>query len=180
MLNKKVLFFVVLLIAALCERLFFDFGANVELITTGVILLSLYANRKYSFVFVLMIMVISDLVLGNSNIYLFTWTGFMIPAIFASSFIKKRAKLFSTLSAGLGSVLFFYIWTNFGVWALDSWGMYSNDLNGLISSYINALPFLKNQLMSAFIFIPLGVGVIEISKEIILLSKPHPLSPYPS
>lgn len=179
MLNKKNILFLLLLVAALGERLFFDLGANAELITTGFILLSLYANKKYSFIFVLIAMIVSDLVLGNTNIYLFTWTGFLIPAVLAGNFINKQNKLFTTLSAGLGSVLFFYLWSNFGVWALDSWGMYSNDLGGLISSYINALPFLKNQLLSTLIFVPVGVGLVESIRLVRWFSKPRQKFPDP-
>jgi len=59
--------------------------------------------------------------------------------------------------------------------------MYSKDLNGLLNSYFNAIPFLKNQLLGNLIFVPLiflGAGLllkaqaqIRISdKELIPLS----------
>ena len=45
---------------------------------------------------------------------------------------------------------------------MDSWRMYSKDLSGLLSCYIMGLPFLKNQIISTVISIPLGFFVSEI------------------
>ena len=63
--------------------------------------------------------------------------------------------------AGIGGSLFFYLWTNFGVWFLDSWGMYSKDLGGLVYCYMNGLPFLKNSLKSSVILVPFILTAVE-------------------
>ncbi len=60
----------------------------------------------------------------------------------------------------MGTIVF-YIWTNFGVWATDSWGMYSHDLNGLWRCYVNGLPFLKTQMASTCLFVPLAIVMVE-------------------
>ena len=53
---------------------------------------------------------------------------------------------------GILSVVFFYLFTNFGWWF--TFEMYPLTLQGLIECYIAGLPFLKNQLFSSLIFVP--------------------------
>jgi hypothetical protein len=115
-------------------------------------------------------LVSTDLFLGNTNIFLFTWSGFLIPAFVLTNIFPKivkaiKFKSISGILLGLGSNLFFFFWTNFGVWFLDSWGMYPKTLAGLAQCYINGLPFLRPQIVSSLIFIPLGFIIIELAKN---------------
>jgi hypothetical protein len=55
--------------------------------------------------------------------------------------------------AGILSTMVFFFWTNFGVVVTTS--MYERSFSGLIQSYINALPFLRNQLIGNIIIVPL-------------------------
>ena len=160
---------IVLFAIALLERVVFDLGANIEIVTATIVLTSIYVGRKEAFWLALAIMAVSDRIIGNTSILLFTWSGFLIPALFLNGIIKKLGKkgvgkFFTGTGAGLGTNLFFFVWTNFGVWLLDSWGMYPKTLIGLLMSYVNGLPFLRYQLISSLIFIPVGIASIEISK----------------
>ena len=163
---------------AFLERTVYDLGPNIELVTTALVLSSFYFGKKSSFWLTFAVIAFSDVVIGNSNIFLFTWSGFLIPAFLSSRLITlfklisqrltnlwSGLKLIPLISVGLFSNLFFYLWTNFGVWLLDSWGMYPDTFQGLLLSYINALPFLKNQILSTFIFVPLGYALIEMAKS---------------
>ena len=161
---RNKIFFTILFLAAFLERTIFDLGSNYELVTTAMILAVLYLGNIQAFVLVFLIMFLSDLVIGNTNIFIFTWSGFLIPAILAHKLINKKGivkKLASGTMAGAASVGFFFVWTNFGVWLTTT--MYSKDVFGLIHSYINAIPFLRNQAVSALIFIPLGMILTEIA-----------------
>lgn len=157
-----------LFILAFLERTVFDLGANVELITTAIVLSSFYTNIKNAFWLAFFLIATTDRLIGNSSIFVFTWTGFLIPALLTSNIIKKAQALLknikplSLIAAGLVNNAIFYLWTNLGVWILDAWGMYPNNLGGLATSYINALPFLRNQLISTLIFIPAGYFSIEL------------------
>ncbi|OGM19939.1 hypothetical protein A2714_04355 [Candidatus Woesebacteria bacterium RIFCSPHIGHO2_01_FULL_38_9] len=170
---NKVIFLGILFLAAFIERVIFDLGPNVELITMALILSSFYFGKKESFWLTFAIIATSDAILGNSNIFLFTWSGFLIPALFASSLIKKlitnhksqiTKKIFDAFSLtafGLSSNIFFYFWTNFGVWLIGN--LYPHTSYGLLMSYINAIPFLRYQLTSTLIFVPLGLILTEIA-----------------
>src|SRR3989339_653446 len=145
----KKIFIYSLFVLALLERTVFDLGPNFELVTLAMVMGAFYLDRKLALILTVILMVFSDLVIGNSNIFIFTWSGFLLPILFIGVFKNlKLNKIFSGTLAGISSNIFFFIWTNFGVWALDSWGMYPKTLTGLVSSYINGLPFLKYQLIS--------------------------------
>ena len=153
---------------------------NMELITTSLILSSVYLSRKHTLLLTLVTMAATDLFLGNTNIFLFTWSGFLLPILFISLFRigKIKSEIVKIIGLGLGANLFFFIWTNFGVWALDSWGMYPKTLPSLISCYINALPFLKNQICSTLLFLPLfytlfRMSVLKISRYRLSWSSNH-------
>ena len=178
--TKHILLITLFLIAFL-ERTAFDLGANIELVTMAMILASFYLGRKEAFWLILAIMTTTDRVIGNTSILLFTWSGFLIPALLSKNLINRLTRLtdlysykakitktisllFPTISTGLASNLFFFLWTNFGVWLLDTWSMYPKTLQGIVMSYINGLPFLRNQFISSLIFIPLGIIAIEVSK----------------
>jgi len=172
-LNMKKIIFPLLLIVAILERTVFDLGPNFEFITTALVLSAFYLGKKQSFLLTFLILLISDFILGNSNIFIFTWSGFLIPALFASDLIKeiKLNKILSATGLGISSNIFFYLWTNFGVWVLDSWGMYPKTIQGLLLSYINGLPFLKYQITSTLLMLPITFIVFETVQMIIIQFK---------
>ncbi len=172
---RKILFIGILFLAAFGERVLFDLGPNVELITMAMILASFYFGKKESFWLTFAIIAVSDRIIGNSNIFLFTWTGFLIPAILlpklfgnwkasATSSLKignYLRKIISLTGTGLLANLFFYTHTNLGVWLLSN--MYPKTAAGLVMSYVNALPFFRYQLTGTLIFVPLGFTLTEIA-----------------
>src|SRR3989338_5716231 len=165
--HKTKIIIVSLFALAFLERVFFDLGPNIELVTTAMLFTSVYWGIKQSFWLTLAILATTDIAIGNTNIFIFTWTGFLFPAILVDKFpgLAKSfglEKIFRGTGAGIISNLFFFFWTNFGVWLLDSWGMYTNGLSGLMMSYIIALPFLKYQFISTLVFVPLGFTVLEV------------------
>lgn len=163
----RIFFFIALVLFAFLERVIFDLGPNVELVTMAMLLASFYLGRRWALWVVFLVMVLSDTILGNTNIFLFTWSGFLIPAVVASGVFGRRKnpggakRVVLATGVGVGATLFFYSWTNFGVWLLDSWGMYSRDFSGLLLSYINGLPFLRMQMASTLLFVPVGFVVVE-------------------
>ena len=160
-----------LFLLAFLERTVFDLGPNVEIVTTAMILTSFYFGKKEAFWLTFAVMAVTDRILGNSLIFLFTWSGFLIPALFVKPVLKKlitdhrspiTKKILATLpltATGFGANIFFFLWTNLGVWLIGN--MYPKTAAGLLMSYINALPFFKNQLTSSLVFIPLGYLAIE-------------------
>ena len=96
-------------------------------------------------------MIITDLILGNNYILLFTWSGFALIAIIGYLFktrqklTLKSAPLF--VGAGIGAVLMYDLWTNFGCWL----GWYPHTLEGLTTCYAVSIPFTLRHLLTATI-----------------------------
>jgi hypothetical protein len=160
--EAEMLMAVVLIMLAVGERIWFDLGPNVELVTMASVLAGVYLPWRYKVMVPLAIMATSDLVLGWGLISLFTWSGFVVMGllpVFFRKFLNVRW-LCGCLSGLVGNVIFF-LWTNLGVWWLDGWGMYADDLSGLLSSYVNGLPFLRVQMVSTLMFVPLAIFVVE-------------------
>ena len=90
--------------------------------------------------------------IGLHGLAFFTWGSVIFIGLISKYFVQNlKNRIFGCL---IGVLLFFII-TNFGVWSMGSYG-YS--LNGLITCYTLALPFLGNTLVSTLLF----ASIIEI------------------
>ena len=114
----------------------------------------LFRNRLVGFAVVLGAMMLSDIFLGFESLLMrFTVYGALMVSVLAGVMVRNRTKssgirrLFGVgAGATLGAGLFFFISTNFVVWA--SGGMYTLSLEGLWQCYVNALPFYRNALVA--------------------------------
>jgi hypothetical protein len=168
--NYDLNLFIILLIIGIVSRTIFHLGANIELITALSISGGYYfRNKKLTSILILSVLFLTDLIIGNSIIYLFTWSGFLVGSLIGIYFHKInieviRNKFFNLLLkseiAAIASTLLFFLWTNLGV--VLTTNMYSHDLLGLRASYIMALPFLRNQIIGNMIFVPLFILVIKM------------------
>jgi hypothetical protein len=115
------------------------------------ILAGLLLDWYYVFIVPVSIMMITDIILGNNYIFLFTWTGFAMIGLIA--FLLKSKNRFtiqktpSILGVGIGSILIYDLWTNLGCWI----GWYPHNLQGLSLCFTLAIPFILWHLLSATI-----------------------------
>jgi hypothetical protein len=156
-------------------RTVFDLPPNVELVTLSTFLASVYLGGVFSFLVPLVIMIVSDSVIGNTEIFIFTWSAYVViglSALVLRHFKNNDVNLVpaSTLFT-IPSSLFFYLWTNFGVWYQ---GWYPPTLAGLLQSYIMGLPFLKFNLVGNLLFVPLGFGLIAVARRLVFNFVPSP------
>ena len=98
---------------------------------------------------------ITDLIIGFHGVTLFTWGSVIVIGLSAKFFLTS--KLTRIMGALTGATIFFVI-TNFGVWSLGSYGY---TVEGLMLSYVVALPFFGNTLVSTIIF----AAIIELILE---------------
>ncbi|MFW5702357.1 MAG: DUF6580 family putative transport protein [Candidatus Dojkabacteria bacterium] len=173
--------FIGLLLLVLLTRTSLHIAPNVEFVTAASVFAAwVMRNKKIALAFPVAAMFVSDLVIGNSYIFLFTWSGFLFPAVLALANFSKQEetvgkKYFKFLGSGFVGVLLFYFWTNFGVVLLGN--MYPNSLAGLMQSYVNALPFLRNQVLGNIFILHIFFGaylILEnVSERWTILSKLH-------
>jgi uncharacterized protein DUF6580 len=168
---KKILIFLGLLTLALIERLWLDLGPNVELVMLMSVLASMYLGKKWGVALAILVLALSDLVIGNTMIMVFTWSAFGVIA-FGGSMIKNwqgNKKVVAAGSYGLASAMWFYGYTNLGVWLVS--GMYQKTFEGLIKCYVMGLPFLRIHAVSSVLFLSGGVIVVELINKLISLKK---------
>ncbi|PIS08818.1 hypothetical protein COT75_05055 [Candidatus Beckwithbacteria bacterium CG10_big_fil_rev_8_21_14_0_10_34_10] len=165
--NKKIFFIILLSLLAIAERLWFNLGPNVELITLTTILSAIIFRRKSVIIVPLIILSLTDLNLKNTNIMIFTWSAFVLeslaflPLLKKTKFLNKpifKQILFSSFF-GAGASLWFFLWTNLGFFLTEPWNLYPPTFKGLIACYVAGLPFLKPNLISNIFFLPLGIFV---------------------
>ncbi len=126
---------------------------------TSLIALSFYVPALLGIVYmpiVVLSLAITDIFLGIHNTMFFTWSSVIIISFMAKYFSSSILKRFS--GALLSAVIFYFV-TNFGVWAT---GLYDNSINGLVTSYILALPFFGYTIISTFVF----AAIIEASYKL--------------
>lgn len=167
---SRFIFVAFLIAVGIGTRTIWHPGENIEFVTTASLLSASYLGLGWALFVPMCIMVITDLILGNTNIFIFTWSGYLVIGIlgYLSNLNKLggKTKILRASGVGVTASLWFYLWTNFGVWLLDSWGVYPKTLSGLAEAYWYGLPFLKNNLLGNLIFVPLSFFVVEKAKKI--------------
>ena len=94
-------------------------------------------------------MFVGDLYLGFHETMFFTYIS-MIAIVILGLYIKHFKYIEILFSGIIGSVCFFII-TNFGAWLTLE--MYEKNAAGLLQSYIMAIPFFHNTLISTFLYL---------------------------
>ncbi len=122
-------------------------------------------NPKYSIVFVLITMLISDLIIGYDSIpmRILVYSSLAIPSIlgfFIRNSKTRKSKYLYIFGFSLSSSIFFYLITNFGVWLWS--GMYEHTFEGLVVCYTMAIPFFKNSLMGDIFSSFLIFGISDV------------------
>ena len=132
-------------------------------------------DKRFSMVVPVSVMLLTDLIIGNNLIFIFTWSGFAMIALL--SYILKSRKGFNLqskyllLGTGIAGVLLYDLWTNFGCWLL--W--YPHTVEGLILCYTLAIPFTLWHLLSTTLsvtFIILPIAYLKETKTIRFLLNP--------
>lgn len=153
---KKLIFGIVLIVFGVATRLLLKDIPGIETMTAVTLLGGALLGKRFGLPVALATVAVADVIIGNSPILLFTWSAWAMIGLFGSVLSKKKkvGLKFTASMTGMGaaSVLFFYLWTNFGVWAIGSW--YPHTAAGLMQSYIMGLPFLRPQLLGNLIIVP--------------------------
>jgi hypothetical protein len=117
-----------------------------------------FTNRWQALLVPMASMLLSDTILeittgwGFHSGMITVYTAFSLVS-FLGMFLLKNVNLTRTISASLISSLIFFLITNFAFLYPESLmadqitGTYPHNLNGIMSSYVAGLPFLKNQIL---------------------------------
>tara|TARA_B100000524_G_scaffold261878_1_gene142669 strand:- start:14 stop:508 length:495 start_codon:yes stop_codon:yes gene_type:complete len=129
---------------------------------TSLIALSFYIPLVFGVKFIPILIfcfVVSDIFIGFHSTTFFTWGSVLIIGL-VTKFFKNN--IFLRLIGAVSASLIFFIFTNFGVWVLGSYG-YSYE--GLITCYIAAIPFYTNTLLSTLIYSAIIETILHLYKS---------------
>lgn len=170
--TKKIIFSIILIAVGIIGRFVFK-DIPGETMTAVTLLSGALLGRRYALPISLIIIAASDMIIGNSPILLFTWSSWVLIGLFGavSRQQKKVGLKFTAEMTGLGlvSTLFFYLWTNFGVWIIGDW--YPHTALGLYQSYIMGLPFLREQFLGNLIIVPVAAILFGFAWEKVRIKK---------
>lgn len=132
---------------------------GLELVTASTLVAAALLPRRAAIVVPLALMVGGDLILGNSPILFFTWSAFAFIGL--AALVLRRFNGGRLVAAGTGAgvvaSLFFFLFTNFGVWATGT--MYAKSWAGLMECYAMGLPFYRTNLLGNLVAVPLFLAV---------------------
>lgn len=167
-LNQKIAIITLLIISAVLWRLInnhYMIAPNLELITATSVIAALLFNYRAGMITAFGSMVVSDLIIGNSPIFIYTWTSFLLIGAGAGLLKKINGKntkqIFASIGFAIISSLAFFLITNFGVW-LEGW--YSMNLAGFIECFTLAIPFYRTMLIGNIILVPSSVAALQYFK----------------
>lgn len=124
-----------------------------------------FNDRRLAFIMPLAAMALSDLFIGN-GFSLVVYSAF-IAMVFCGMLIRNKVSAANVALSSIAGALVFFLITNFAFFY--SVGLYPHNLQGVIASYVAAIPFLNNMLAGNLIFGSLLFG------SFYLLSKRFPV-----
>ena len=116
---------------------------------TSLIALSFYVPAILGIRFIpylIISFVITDLIIGYHNTTHWTWGSVLLIGLCSQLFIKS---FLSRIIGVISGATIFYLITNFGVWTT---GLYGFTYEGLVTSYVLAIPFYTYSLISTLLF----------------------------
>lgn len=172
--NRIMAALMLIIIGATCRILLNGVMMDVFFIIAIVSILSgLLLGGYYTFIVPISIMIITDLIIGNNMIFLFTWSGFAILATIGylvkskQSLTIKKAPMI--IGSGIAGILIYDLWTNFGCWL----GWYPHTFEGLATCYTVAIPFTLWHLITTTIALTaVIIPLTLLSKESDINIKP--------
>ncbi|WP_069387183.1 DUF6580 family putative transport protein [Cellulosimicrobium cellulans] len=146
-----------------------DVGAppNLELVTAATFAATVLLRSRWAFVVPLAVTVASDVVLGNTSIALFTWSAWLVVglgALLARDTTGWR-RVGAGAAFGVAGSLWFFLWTNLGVWIQGRGTWYPAGADGLVASYVAGLPFLRTMLLGNLVLVPVvAAGTLLVDR----------------
>ena len=123
-----------------------------------------FKNINLSLLILLVAMLLSDLFIGFYENMIFVYASLLLITFVFHKISKKINYKNLFIYCFTGSFIFF-IFSNFGVWALGSPGVldvaYERNISGLVECYILAIPFFGNTFLSTLIFAYPGIFIYK-------------------
>ena len=147
--NKKEIFPIGLILVLAFSRIIPHPPNFTPLIAMAIISGYLFKNRYISLFVLLFSMLLGDLLIGFYDKMIFTYLALLIIN-FLSFELTQKINFKNLFFFCIAGSLVFYLITNFIVWYSGT--LYEQNISGLITCYVLAIPFFNNTLISTIIF----------------------------
>lgn len=170
--NAKNIFLVIFLISFGFIARLMDLPPNFSPIASIALFSGFYFRKKAFFLLPVVILFISDLILGfyQWELMMSVYVSF-VAILFVGKLIEKRTNL-KLLFVSLFAAVIFFLVTNTSVWFFTPW--YEKSLEGLLLCYNLALPFFRNTLFGnlffTFTIFMIYDALMLVDKKIIITS----------
>lgn len=136
---------------------------NLELVTATALASALLLPASRAWIAPLAVIAVTDVMIGNSMIFLFTWSAWLVTAAFALGLRRFSGKRMVLVGTGMGTIAstWFFLWTNGGVWLMGDGAMYPRSWEGVVQCYVAGIPFYRNMLVGNLVLVPVVLGSIE-------------------
>lgn len=123
-----------------------------------------HLKKRYALLLPLVSLIISDIFIGFDSIEsrLTVYGSFLLIGCLGL-LLRNRATFTNVTLATLGGSILFFLITNFVFFYPPT--MYTHDLAGMMASYYNALPFLRNMMIGDLVYTGLLFGLYELAKN---------------
>ena len=144
----------------------YQIAPNLEIITAVSVIAAIVINWRAALIVPITSMVVSDIFIGNSSIFIFTWGAFAIIGL-GATFLRKfsdkpKLQILYSLGFAVASSFTFFVITNFGV-CLQGW--YPATIAGLVNCFVMAVPFYRTMLIGNIILVPSTVMIWQLVKN---------------
>ena len=160
--HRKEIFLISLILILALARLIPHPPNFTPIIAVALISGYFFKNINLSLLILLVAMLLSDLFIGFYENMIFVYASLLLIT-FVFHKISKKINFKNLFIYCFAGSLIFFIFSNFGVWALGSPGVldvaYEKNLSGLVECYILAIPFFGNTFLSTLIFAYPGIFI---------------------
>jgi hypothetical protein len=150
---KKILGIAGILVACIGLRLI-PHAPNLVPMTALAVFFGYTIRSKWGVLLAPLAVILTDFSLGfyEWQVMIAVYGSYTLIALLSMSIRAGKNPVRMVLSTGAGSLIFFVL-TNGAVWAFSAW--YAKSPAGLLSAYMNGLPFLRNSFLA-----DLGYGAL--------------------
>ena len=114
-----------------------------------------YLSKRWSLLVPLIIVAISDLILGWHTTIPFTWSAFLLRGVLGW-WVRRGASATRILTGAVAGGVLFFLLSNFGVWITQD--LYPRTMAGLWACYVAAIPFFRATMLGDLVFTTLLFG----------------------
>jgi hypothetical protein len=120
------------------------------------------SDKRWAVGVPLLIMFLSDWVIGFHRLAPLIYLSFVVM-VFMGTFLGERKRILPVGFVAVGASIFFFVVSNFGVWAFG--GLYPHTLDGLVACYVAALPFFQNTVLGTLFYSVLLFGGLRLLEK---------------